>query len=151
MRDPDRGHAATSSIATVSRHPTQARPRPPRLMRHPGLFTLVRVLGRRLVLHVAIVAVLVLTLVGGELTQPPPRPLPPAPTMPSPAEVLIVQNGCWTGQAPPGVEARHAVVMLPGQPARLVPAGVGFDIWLGPDGKSGTGDERPGTLYAFCP
>lgn len=48
---------------------------------------------------------------------------------------------CWTGEAPEGVEPRHAVVSLPGKGAEVVPAKVGLAIWL---------DGAPGTLHAFC-
>jgi hypothetical protein len=70
----------------------------------------------------------------------------------STTEALILQHGCWTGEAPENdAMPEHAVVPLPGRPVALVPAAVGFSIWLGPDGVPESGDERAGTLHAFCP
>ncbi len=56
---------------------------------------------------------------------------------------LVVRHHCWRSSAPEqaGIPG-HAVVARSGRRARLVPAEVGFGIWL---------DDRPGTLYAFCP
>jgi hypothetical protein len=55
---------------------------------------------------------------------------------------LIEKHHCWTGEAPadapiPG----HAVVTLPGGRPRLMPADVGFGIWL---------YREPGVVHAFC-
>jgi hypothetical protein len=67
---------------------------------------------------------------------------------PDPVQSLITEHRCFPspGQIPSG-----AVVTLPGQRPRLVPADAGFGIWLGPDGEQDTGDEREGVLHAFCP
>jgi len=66
--------------------------------------------------------------------------------------LLIERHDCWTGEAPdPDIIPGHAIVTLPRQIAQRVSSDVGFGIWLGPDGKSGTGDERAGDLWAFCP
>jgi hypothetical protein len=54
---------------------------------------------------------------------------------------LVERRDCWTGEAPAGVVPGHAVVTLPGERAALVPAEVGFGIWL---------DGDPGRLHAFC-
>ena len=54
---------------------------------------------------------------------------------------LVERHDCWTGEAPGGVIPGHAVVTLPGERAALVPAEVGFGIWL---------DGDPGRLHAFC-
>lgn len=69
----------------------------------------------------------------------------------SPAEELIHENDCWTGKAPENVIPGHAVIAPVGKAPKLVPSDRGFAIWLGTDGQPGTGDEAPGTLYAFCP
>lgn len=61
---------------------------------------------------------------------------------PSAAERLAAAHDCWTDDAPAGVVPAHAVVTLPGDRPRVVPADVGFGIWL---------DGDPGTLHAFCP
>ena len=55
---------------------------------------------------------------------------------------LVDRHDCWTGAGPEGVIPGHAVVTLPGERAALVPAEVGFGIWL---------DGDPGHLHAFCP
>ena len=55
---------------------------------------------------------------------------------------LVHRNRCWTGQAHAGVIPTHAVVTLPGAEPALVPADVGFGIWL---------DGDPGVLHGFCP
>ncbi|MFC4784542.1 hypothetical protein ACT8ZV_08715 [Nocardioides sp. MAHUQ-72] len=60
---------------------------------------------------------------------------------PTRAAVLVERHACWTGAAPHGVVPTRAVVTRPGERARIVPARVGFDIWL---------DGRPGVLHAFC-
>jgi hypothetical protein len=57
------------------------------------------------------------------------------------ADRIVATHDCWSGAAPAGVEPTHAVVTLPGQVARRVPAGVGYGIWL---------DHDPGVLHAFC-
>lgn len=60
---------------------------------------------------------------------------------PTRAERIVERHDCWSGAAPAGVEPTHAVVTLPGQVARRVPADVGYGIWL---------DHDPGVLHAFC-
>lgn len=67
---------------------------------------------------------------------------------------LIEEHGCWTGDAPKryaGQIPGHAVVTLPGAAAEVVDSQVGFDVWLGPDGQAGSGDETRGAVHAFCP
>jgi hypothetical protein len=55
---------------------------------------------------------------------------------------LIERHRCWAGEAPTGAPTpAHAVVTPPGGSARVVPAEVGFGIWL---------DDDPGVLHAFC-
>lgn len=110
----------------------------------------------RLFPHLALLLTLVIwslaagLLVPGRLPNAPPEQDPAMPW--STVEALILQYGCWSGIAPQGRPVpRHAVVSLPGRPAALVSARVGFSIWLGPDGVAGTGDERAGILHAFCP
>lgn len=67
-------------------------------------------------------------------------------------ERLKSEHGCWTDEAPADVIPGHAVVSLPGDDGpRVARSDVGFAIWLGVDGEAGTGDERPGVVYAFCP
>jgi hypothetical protein len=117
-------------------------------LRHPGLFTLASVFRRRVGLHV-VVAALILVFVAQ--AAPDENPAPPLPGPWSRAETLIRENGCWTDEAPAGVVPSRAVVQLPGQDVRLVPAAIGFELWLGPDGVAGSGDERAGVLLAFCP
>jgi hypothetical protein len=52
-------------------------------------------------------------------------------------------HGCWSDAAPAGApDPQHAVVTLPGESPRVVPADVGFGIWL---------EGKPGTLHGFCP
>jgi hypothetical protein len=60
---------------------------------------------------------------------------------PSRAERLTARYDCWTHEAPAGAVPGHAVVRLPGEVARRVPAEIGFGIWL---------DHDPGVVYAFC-
>lgn len=55
---------------------------------------------------------------------------------------LLTDHGCWSGQAPAGAVPGHAVVTLPGAEPTLVPADVGYGIWL---------DGDPGELHGFCP
>ena len=57
-------------------------------------------------------------------------------------EDLVADHACWSGAAPAGAVPGHAVVTLPGRRPALVPADLGFAIWL---------DGRPGVLHAFCP
>jgi hypothetical protein len=55
---------------------------------------------------------------------------------------LIEKHDCWSGDEPPGVEEpRRAVVTLPGGRPRIMPADVGYGIWL---------YHEPGVLHAFC-
>jgi hypothetical protein len=54
---------------------------------------------------------------------------------------LFTRNHCWQGEAPAGVVPGHAVVTLPGAMPALVPADVGYGIWI---------DGDPGELHAFC-
>jgi hypothetical protein len=113
-----------------------------------------RLVVRRLRWHLALALAVALAVVVGLLLRPsdPVDPIVPAPGMPTTrAEVLVIEHGCWSHEAPEGVEARHAVVQLPGRDAELVPARVGFELWLGADGVPASGDERPGLLFAFCP
>jgi len=56
---------------------------------------------------------------------------------------LLERHGCWSDAAPAGApEPGHAVVTLPGGAPRVVPADVGFAIWL---------EGKRGTLHGFCP
>lgn len=64
---------------------------------------------------------------------------------------LVAKHDCWTGEAPEGVIPERAVVSLPRKQPAVVKSDVGFDIWLGPDSTPNSGDERPGTVHAFCP
>lgn len=105
------------------------------------------------------------TFLGDHMATPQPdAPSTPAPAVAAPTsagklaaavvERLVERHGCWTGEAPPewqGEIPGHAVVTLPGRAPRRTPSSVGFDVWLGPDGQLATGDERPGTVHAFCP
>lgn len=72
---------------------------------------------------------------------------------PTRAERLIERHDCWGDAGPPvpNTIPGHAIAQLTGERAKRHHADVGFDIWLGPDSTPGTGDERPGRLYAFCP
>jgi len=55
---------------------------------------------------------------------------------------LIERHHCWTGEQPADVEEPHrAVVTLPGGRPRMMPADVGYGIWL---------YREPGVLHAFC-
>ena len=57
-------------------------------------------------------------------------------------ETLLARHHCWSGRAPVGAPApTHALVTPPGGRAHLVPAAVGYGIWL---------DGKPGVLHAFC-
>ncbi len=58
------------------------------------------------------------------------------------AERIAARHDCWSGPAPRDVEPTRALVTRPGQRARLVPADVGYGIWL---------DHDAGVLHAFCP
>lgn len=58
-------------------------------------------------------------------------------------EMLFNRHRCWSGSAPESSPIpSRAIVTLPGQPPKAVPADVGFGIWL---------DGDPGTLHGFCP
>lgn len=80
----------------------------------------------------------------------PPKWAEPTDFGPTRVERLIERHDCWTETAPVGVIPGHAVVTLPGKRARLMSAEIGFNIWLGPDGQAGSGDELAGRLHAFC-
>jgi hypothetical protein len=60
---------------------------------------------------------------------------------PSRVERLMERHSCWSGEGPPGVIPGRAIVSAPGGRAEVVPADVGFGIWL---------DGEPGSLHAFC-
>lgn len=85
---------------------------------------------------------------GGSSAPTDAAPLAPPTRAPTPAAVLrvdelIADHDCWSGAAPdPTVIPGHAVVTLPGEEPALLPADIGFEIWL---------EGRPGTVHAFCP
>lgn len=56
---------------------------------------------------------------------------------------LVSRHHCWSGESPPGApDATRAIVTLPDDRTRVVPADTGFGIWLEGD---------PGVVHAFCP
>ena len=93
------------------------------------------------------------TAVGGALAADRQVAKPEVPSY-SFADQLATQHHCWRGSSdrPAGAIPSRSVVEVDARRGpELKPADVGFAIWLGPDGKVGSGDERPGTVYAFCP
>ena len=73
-----------------------------------------------------------------------PGPTAEAPRAPAvdPVAALMEAHACWSGGQHDDVIPGHAVVTLPGERPELVPAEVGFRIWLEGD---------PGRLHGFCP
>jgi hypothetical protein len=63
------------------------------------------------------------------------------PAAPSRVERLMERHSCWSGEGPPGVIPGRAIVSAPGGRAEVVPADVGFGIWM---------DGDPGMLHGFC-
>lgn len=73
---------------------------------------------------------------------------PPRPTAAgSPAE-LVERYGCWTGDAPEGVEPRHAVVTWPG---RVTPSYGGRRTVQAALAHLFEGKWRGIVVHAFCP
>jgi hypothetical protein len=108
-----------------------------------------RAVARAGLFSAALTGVVSLAVAAGGASAPPdPAPLTPPTPAATPAAVLrvdelVADHGCWTGAAPdPTVIPGSAVVTLPGREPALVPADIGFEIWL---------EGRPGTVHAFCP
>lgn len=85
-------------------------------------------------------------LVGSTLASSGPASLALEPGSPARADQVVArlvrQHHCWTEAAPPGAGIpSRALVTLPGERTRLMPARVGFDIWL---------RGAKGHVHAFC-
>jgi hypothetical protein len=59
----------------------------------------------------------------------------------SPAEDLMEEHKCWTGEGPEGVIPGHAVITNQEGVTKYVKGDRGFAIWL---------EGAPGTLHGFC-
>ncbi len=108
-----------------------------------------RAVARAGLFSAVLTGVVSLAVTAGGLSAPTdPAPISPLTPAATPAAVLrvdelIAAHDCWSGDAPdPTVIPGKAVVTLPGAEPALLPADVGFEIWL---------EGRPGTVHAFCP